>query len=151
MIDIASTTGWKLLSGSPMPIITTFEMGFGHLTVPSAERCSDRIAGARTSATALSFSRSDFARSVIASNSARPRWWIHWKTWRARNGFSPCCANHAVIAGNEKSRRFTRSLILRLAPRASRLSAVHLVRREEVRDLDGGRLGRIGAVHRVGV
>ena len=41
-----------------------------HFTVPSAERCSERIAGARTSAIAFSFSRSDFARSVIASKSA---------------------------------------------------------------------------------
>src|SRR4051812_43448145 len=235
MIAIASTTGPKLLSGSPMPIMTTFETGFGdvallpssrdgrpsasissnrlfathtcpmisptrksrlnpwrpveqnlqsraqptcdetqsvprsssgmntvsmplptptsksHFTVPSAERCSERIAGGRTSALTFSFSRSDFARSVMASKSATPRWWIHWKSCFARNGFSPCAANHSVMRGSVKSRRLVRSLIAVPCVVALRLAAVDLVRREEVRDLDRGRLRRIRAVHRIGV
>src|SRR6185503_18773808 len=34
---IASTTGWKLLSGSPMPIITTFETGRGEREISGRE------------------------------------------------------------------------------------------------------------------
>src|ERR1700674_2634977 len=116
-----------------------------HLTVPSSERCSERIAGGVIAALAFSFSRSDLARSVMASKSATPRWCIHWKTWRARNGFSPCAANHSVSAGNVMSSRFTRSSIGCALPR------VHPVRRKEIADLRARGVGRIGAVHRVGV
>jgi hypothetical protein len=77
-----------------------------HFTVPSVERCSDRIAGGFTCAISFSFSRSDLARSVIASKSSTPRWWIHLYTCFARKGFSACAANHSVSAGSVKSRRF---------------------------------------------
>src|SRR6185503_6603262 len=230
---IASTTGWKLLSGSPMPIITTFETGRGereisrleargarredfpspsissrrlfatqswpmisptrrsrlkpwrpveqnlqssaqptweetqsvprsssgmktvsmpfpiptsksHFTVPSAERCSERIAGGRTSAIDLSFSRSDLARSVMASRSATPRWWIHWKSWRARNGFSPRSPSQAVSCGSVKSRRLARSLM-----NSSGLADRPL--REEIGDLGLRGLRGVASVHGVGV
>ena len=95
-----SSSGMKTVS-MPFPTPTSNS----HFTVPSAERCSERIAGARTSAVSLSISRSDFARFVIASKSATPRWCTHWKTCFARNGFSPCAANHSVSWGSVKSRR----------------------------------------------
>src|SRR6185312_10616076 len=239
MIDIASTTGWKLLSGSPIPIITTLLTGLGervsrasgpapsasrregipslsissrrlfathscpmispadrsrlkpwrpveqnlqsraqptcedtqsvprsssgmktvsipfpiptsksHFTVPSAERCSERIEGGRTSAMPFSFSRRDFARSVMASKSATPRWWIHWKSWRARNGFSPRSASQSVSWGCVKARRLARSVI-RLFGNSSGLA--HRPLREEVGDLDLGGLRRVAAVHGIGV
>src|SRR5690348_6255664 len=211
MIDIASTTGAKLLSGSPMPIITTLvtrtplraaiqscpmisptarsrlnpwrpveqkphasahptceetqrvprsssgmntvsiplpvPTSKSHLIVPSAERCSESTPGARTSAVARSFSRNVFARSVIASKSPTPRWWIQRKTWRARNGFSPWAASHSVSRGSVRSRRFVRSV---MAERAA-LSRMDVALRKEIRDLGLGGLARVRAVHGVRV
>src|SRR5258708_2166581 len=120
-----------------------------HFTVPSSERCSERIAGVRTSAMAFSFSRNDFARSVIAPKSSMPRWWIHWNTWRARNGFSPCAANGRASAGGVNPRGLVRPHSARLVARP--FPAVHLALRKEKGDLGGRRFRRIGAVHRVRV
>src|SRR5829696_4823869 len=131
----------------PLPMPTSKS----HLTVPSAERCSERIAGGFTSAMPFSFSRSDFARSVIASKSATPRWWIHWNTCFARNGFSPCSANQSVSPDSVKLRRFVFWVMCRLWPAACCLPGEDLRSREEVRDFGRRGFGRVAAVHGVGV
>ena len=101
-----SSSGMNTVS-MPLPMPTSKS----HFTVPSAERCSERMAGGRTSATSLSFSRSLLARSVIASKSDTPRWWTQRNTCFARNGFSPSDANQSVSAGSVKSRRLVRMAI----------------------------------------
>ncbi len=98
-----SSSGMKTVS-MPLPMPTSKS----HFTVPSDERCSERTAGARTSAICRSFSRSPFARSVIASKSSTPRWCTQRNTCFARNGFSPSDANQSVRAGSVKSRRLVR-------------------------------------------
>src|SRR5215467_9172730 len=58
------------------------------------------------------------------------------------------CSRHARITRTAISPRFaTRTFAILIA----RLPWVELEAREEVRDLDRGRLGRVGAVHRVGL
>src|SRR6185437_2010848 len=137
-----SASGMKTVS-MPFPVPTSKS----HLIVPSAERCSESTAGALTSAAAWSFSRSVFARSVIASKSPTPRWWIQRKTWRARNGFSPRAASHSVSHGSVKSRRFVRSVMTELAA----LARIDLALRKEIGDLGLGGLPRVRAVHGVRV
>ncbi len=101
-----SSSGMNTAS-MPLPMPTSKS----HFTVPSVERCSERIAGGRTSAISLSFSRRLFARSVMASKSPTPRWCTQRNTCFARNGFSPSEANHSVRAGSVKSRRFVRMAV----------------------------------------
>ena len=48
-----------------------------HFTVPSVERCSDRIARRLHLRDRLQLLAQRLRRSVIASKSATPRWWIH--------------------------------------------------------------------------
>src|SRR3954471_2441036 len=119
-----------------------------HLMVPSAEMCWVMTASASMRAAVLSFSRSDLARSVIWSKSRAPRWWIQRNNWVARKRFSPSVSQNAASPSRSKSRRLA-VVIAWVLPACSAGVDVHAG--EEERHLDGGRLGRIGAVHGIGI
>src|SRR6478672_5902257 len=118
-----------------------------HLIVPSADSCWVRTGSASMRAVVLSFSRNDFAKSVIWSKSRAPRWWIQRNSWVARKRFSPSVSQNAANPSRSKSRRLAVIPWVLLA----RSARVDVHAGEEERDFDGGRLGRVGAVHGVGV
>src|SRR6478672_4998355 len=118
-----------------------------HLMVPSADSCWLRIGSASTRAATLSFSRRDFARSVIRSKSDSPRWWIQRNSWVARKRFSPSVSQNAASPSRSKSSRLTVIAWL-LLPRSA---GVDVHGGEEERHFDSRRLGSVGAVHGVGV
>src|SRR5687767_2208846 len=105
-----------------------------HLRVPSAASVSPTICGASTHAAVPSFSPNTLPRSLMRSKSPAPRWCRQRRSWRARNGFSPCAPQKRSSAA---------------ASNPSRFSFVGLGK--EVGDFLARGLGPVGAVHRVGV
>src|SRR5688500_16943046 len=105
-----------------------------HVRVPRAAAGSATMRVLWTWATEESLSRSGRARSLMRSNSASPRWWTHFRTWRARNGFSPSVPKK------------------RSSPAASSPSRFSFIDfREEKSDFLARGVGSVGAVHRVGI
>src|SRR5713226_5930014 len=111
-----------------------------HLRVPSPATLSFTMRGGETLAVRVSFSRSDFARSLMRAKSDSPKRCIQRLSWRARNGFSPRPATNPVSCPPSRSRRLT--VIL---------AGVDLGNGEKVCDLAARGFGPIGAMHRVGV
>src|SRR5690606_31439234 len=138
-----------------------------HLWVPSAEGFSNWTCGTRTSACACSLVRSALPRSVICSKSVTCRWWIHFITWCARKRFSPSVpAKKSSSPVRSRSSRFCLEAVSvtglqvgnchgparrRADPWPGGSTCVHVRGREEVRELDGGGLGGVGAVDGIGV
>src|SRR3990167_7243948 len=118
-------------------------MSSSHLRVPSSDNSSRITFGACTQAICFSFSRSDTARSLIASKSDSPALYIQRNTCLARKGFSPCSANQAVSCSTSKSRSFCFI--------NGWLARIDVQRREKVGDLHSSRFSRIGTVYRIGI
>src|SRR5574337_253279 len=159
-----SSSGMKTVSTALPPPTSN-----SHFTVPSAEACSLMACRPDTWAQPLSFSRRDFARSLIWSKSLAPRWWIQRNSCVARKRFSPSRSQKAAMASRSRSRRFvvitsvvcprpqgaprTQEGRPRPCPaRGTTASArVDVQARKEEGHFDLGGLGGVGAVHGVGV
>src|SRR5688572_23596066 len=136
-----SSSGMNTAStASPLPTSNS------HLMVPSADSCWVRTERPSMRALVLSFSRSDFARSLIWSKSRAPRWWIQRNSCVARKRFSPRRSQNAARPSRSKSRR-----LAVIAWKIPVLAGIDVHRREEEGDFDLGGFRGVGAVHRVGV
>src|SRR6185437_1761857 len=118
-----------------------------HLRVPSADCCAVTICGVSMHARSLSRARKSLARSVIASNEDSPRLYTQFMSWRARKGLLPSSATNASSAGRGSPSRFV-AVVSEEVMTASAASAarMQLRRAEEIGDLTGGRIRRIGAM-----
>jgi len=76
-----------------------------HLRVPSGAVPSPTTTGGSIDAAAASFTRNSLAMSLIDAKSAAPRRWIHFRTWRARKGFSPRLAKSCSMPSRSRPRR----------------------------------------------
>src|SRR6516162_2681935 len=123
-----------------------------HLRVPSAERCTAAISGARTSAASARRARKSFARSLISAKQPVPRLYIQFMSWPARKGWLPSCATNAVSSGRGSPSRLMRWVtgsVMSRYVRATSAARVQLRGTEEISDLACGSIGCIRAVHHV--
>src|SRR5580658_1967314 len=121
-----------------------------HLQVPSAERCTEMISGARTSALSARRARKSFARSVIAANEPTPRLYTQFISWRARNGLLSRVATNCSSAGRGRPKRFVRSLTaVSIAGCVTLAARVQLRSAEEITDLACRGVGCVRAMHDV--
>src|SRR6266568_954403 len=131
----------RLVSGmNTASIALPLPTSSSHLRVPSPAMLSLTMRGGETLAVRASFSRSDFARSLMRAKSDSPKRCIQRLSWRARNGFSPRPATNPASCSPSRSRRLT--VIL---------ARIDLGDREKVCDLAARGFGPVGAVHGVGV
>src|SRR3954464_10063466 len=156
-----SVSGIKTVSmTSPAPTSNS------HLMVPSVESWRETTLGPWIWAEPVSFSRRDFARSVICVKSVAPFWWSQRRSWGARKRFSPSRSQKAAKPSRSKSRRLA---VIAAGSRWNRpkqatalvkgseawgrtwLTRVNVHAGEEEGDFHLGGFRGVGTVHGIGV